>query len=308
MHREARYRAFLDYLRYQLDVHYNFTIDTIKDDDAIPKFLEQFNEDAGLQPVFESDIYPTRPLKSNTHSLLNDKQVMLMINDSELAKCKRTGSLIIHEPDDWMTFLSRILFGKQSFEYSKEIPINQSFKWEDLKTYSNPCTDILLVDRYLLMNREKINKNLIPLMKMLAQGITIKLNIVLINGDEDPIKYEEEIQKILKKIRDEIKEVTGLQPNCTLILLDGKNYEHDRFIITNYLRYDSGDSFSGYFDSSGNRTTKGRFIRINNLAHKETFINTSGLIYELNKSVSDIIKRHKNLRIFGDKVSNFIQF
>lgn len=310
MHRDDRYGAFIGCLKYELDVYFNFGKDAIVGDDIILAFLEQFTEATGAMPTFEEQVFPSRPIKGNTHATIPDKQIILLISDPDLMKCKSTGSLIIHSPEDFNLFLNALLFNRHSFDYHRELNLKDFNRWEDLKSFSYPSTDVILIDPYILNNRSIIEKNIIPLLEVLSTNKKIKLNIVLFNGNVDKLAdYDKEINLIMAKIKSAVKKITGYEPNCTFVVLDSINEEHDRTIVTNYLRLVTGDSFSRFFDKNGIRKTKGRYLHIDNLAHRDTFRKTKELIKDLNKGISEIIKmRQKNLRIYGDEASNFIDF
>ena len=106
-------------------------------------------------------------------------------------------------------------------------------------------------------------------------------------------------KKLLKgNQKRKIKNKLGKSPNVTFI----KTYrEHDRSIITNYLRI-TGNTFT-YWNETGHKITNGKEIFIRSLACR-TFYNNS---YEVINDIQNIIDEHPENTI-GDKVSNYLNF
>ena len=78
---------------------------------------------------------------------------------------------------------------------------------------------------------------------------------------------------------------------------------HDRFILTNYRLFRSGDSFNNYFDENGNLNTKGLTLDVDSLANQ----NVISIVEEIRSWLQGICIRNP-ANIFGDKCSNFIHF
>ena len=82
----------------------------------------------------------------------------------------------------------------------------------------------------------------------------------------------------------------------------GNNRPHDRFILTNYRLFRSGDSFN-YYDKSGYMVSKGLSLDVDSLAN----INACSLVSQIQKDMQDLCNNATD-RIFGAKESNFIKF
>jgi hypothetical protein len=76
--------------------------------------------------------------------------------------------------------------------------------------------------------------------------------------------------------------------------------EHDRTVITNYLRI-TGNTFN-YWNERKQKINKGKEITIKSLAKKEIYDNA----LKAYEDVQTII--NESPEIAGDKISNFLQF
>lgn len=115
---------------------------------------------------------------------------------------------------------------------------------------------------------------------------------------------------IAPKLKESIGNVTGVEPNLTIVTYTDRRGvpsrgEHDRTILMNYKRIKSGDTFN-YFKSDGTIQTKGREIQYLSLARRENYDLAQELLKDLQGNV-DFFKRNRT-NIEGDKKSNFLNF
>jgi len=108
-------------------------------------------------------------------------------------------------------------------------------KWEDLQSFRHPIHSIIIVDRYILVDKrnQKISNNLFLLLKNLIMKNTNHSHIdLLIISHELQIGFK----AIYNKINTFLKEVLKLKSFHFSLVIDppGKKFEHFRRIYSNY--------------------------------------------------------------------------
>lgn len=219
---------------------------------------------------------------------------------------------IFLQNEDYKFDRKLMIAGKYFTEWSKNLKFNENNvfnKWDDLKQYITPFSDIIFIDNYIMSDESDIDTNLIPFLKVLI-GEQRNINLVLfvsrnanhyvnvppnINGTEWIRAHLENMKKILVR-----KLKFGKKGKITIIM--SENF-HDRTVLTNYLRIYSGDSFNYFRDD---RTKgKGDEIHLSSLADKDNLNFAEAFIakiqYYITKKISDNA-------IVGDKESRFLIF
>lgn len=197
-----------------------------------------------------------------------------------------------------------------SFQFTEDIFFDIN-KWEDLNNFTSPCTDIIIVDQYILSSPELYDSNLYKLISILAsKSGDNKINIVIFtlkdNYDKRTnIKFIPDWDEIYTKIR---KCCGGKsRPNVTFVTASKYMLqEHDRTIFTNYKLFSSGDTFN-YFDSKGERITNGRYFHYHSAARKKNLAKMIKFISDMQKVINHVHSRDKDL-IIKNKKSNFLTF
>ena len=128
--------------------------------------------------------------------------------------------------------------------------------------------------------------------------IFTKIKWTTIDGDAS-IPYV----RIIKKIKELIKNEIGVEPNVTFVFINKD--EHDRTILTNYKMFISGDSFK-YFNIDGDNITKGQWMHIENLYDDINHKQAKMFLLDL-QNIIDSVKNRCNA-IVGDKKSLFLNF
>lgn len=186
--------------------------------------------------------------------------------------------------------------------------VSQMKSWNVVKPYVTPCTDLLIVDRYILSKAFLLERNLYRLIKIfVSKTKSVKINIVIVveSGSIDSISLDD----ISDKIKTFVEDIVGEEPFITFILckklnrLPNDKEVHDRCIITNYRHLDPGDSFN-YFDERGELRTGGFKLSIYSLAINDDYLQR---IID-SEILSKIRNEMKTARIIGDKKSNFLIF
>jgi hypothetical protein len=307
----ALYSDCLKTMQKHLNVYFNFNKEELFKDANLMAWFKYFTSGIGAKNklIFNQDVFPERPLKSNAYITFDKEQLssIYLINDERIQILKDKGAVLVGGPGEEFDTINQVFFFQGDYKFDKKFKIGSSEfnKWSDLDNYSSPVSDILFVDPYILKNLSSIDVNFIPFLKTLVSKSRCKLNLVLyVNHDQLSITYSE----ISVKIRQEVESVTGIKPNFTLIKVrdqrDVESYaEHDRTIFTNYLRVYSGDTFN-YFKPDGTKLTKGREVHFSSFGDSETHKLALELIADiqnnLNELPPDVVE--------GDKKSNFLIF
>lgn len=300
-------------IKRQLHVIYNMEKSIFREDPELSQWLLRMGEGRGNSEegdTFKSEIFPIRPIKSNSYIDWGRKELssVFLIDDLDAVKLKNKGCVLLGEIGEELNVLLRLFCGSD-YEYHHLYDILKNFNsWEQLIDDNQmlPCSDIVINDRYLFKDDYAlVEYNLGHLLTALAHGAKNKLNIVVFTKNDALVKFEyNNANKIIKKT---IENVTGIKPNITFVTSnDNSKLPHDRFVITNYRLIRSGDSFN-YFNTKGEKITNGGSLDIDSLAKYDTYLYANSLIEKLQKSYNDIQRLNKDM-ILGSKISNFIDF
>ncbi len=209
--------------------------------------------------------------------------------------------------DELKTLSSLFVYSNQ---YIQNI-FEQINRWEDIKNYTSHCTDIIIVDQYLLSSPSIYFSNIYKLIKCLAESAkNDKINIVIITLKKQfdklsKIENEPDWNTIYSELREYVNK--KCRPNITFVVAAKENFrEHDRTIFTNYKLYASGDTYN-YFDNNGNKITKGRYLHIHSLADTGNMVNAHKFLDDMQKLI-DKTKVLNNSNIMKDKKCNFLKF
>ena len=207
------------------------------------------------------------------------------------------------------------------------------YAWNKMTDYLLPCTDIVITDRYILKNKEeKLKNNLYYILEQISKKYAdLQINLVIFydgfkikyhtknisNGGIDRVITEKKIDKIpkinktIKDIAKQFNKLFGKKSKITFVSYkhiineslqeEEKNSPHDRIIITNNRMFRSGDSFC-YFDEKDKLITEGKTLDVDSLANSEAHSIAESIRHDLQMICE------KNPYIFGDGISNFIDF
>ena len=310
-HKHHLYNDCLKTMQKQFNIYFNFTKEDIAKDEIFTNWLKFFTSGVGETNKFSFNLilFPDRPLKSNSYIRFDKEQLssIYLINDIHIKLLKEKGAILIGEQGEEFEIMNQVFLLQKDYKFEKKFRIGspEFTKWSDLENYSSAVSDILFIDPFIINDLTDVNVNLIPFLKILASKCRCKLNLVLyVKNSESNISYE-----ILSPIiRHEIEQVTGIKPNFTLIKVrdqrDVESFaEHDRTILTNYIRVYSGDTFN-YFKPDGTKKTKGREIHFSSFADTENHKLAKELIDDIQKNL-DVLPDEN---VHGDKKSNFLNF
>jgi hypothetical protein len=306
---ESLYNDCIKTLKKQLNIFFNFPKDVLKTDDKLMSWFADFSQGVGENNtfVFENS-FPPRPLKSNTYKHFNSNQLSsaYLINDDRFDALNNTGTLLMAKPGEELELFNKLFFLQQDYLFEKRWRISSAAfsSWSDLSGFSMPLTDIIIVDPFILKNKDTdtdtIDINLIGYLEILSEIINVKANIIVFTN---PNNIDVDYPELLPKIRAVLNKTTRIQPNFTLIKT---TKEHDRTILTNYKRVYSGDTFN-FFNNRGQKITKGKEIGYSSLGNSENHRLAIDVFNDLQLHI-DFLKVHNPSFIIGDKESNYLTF
>ena len=310
--RSARDRKFEDCMRMIqqfCEIKMTFprsSVDSMNEIDRTD-FMQWLNTLAdGYSREFSWDChFPPVPFERN--SLTKKKHyssVYCLEQQTKLKEC-----LLIANEGEELSKLSTLFI--KSNQYTSNV-FRHILKWGDLNKYSSPCTDIIIVDKFLFSRPNLYNSNIYELIRTLCERAeNNQINIVIFTLKEvyDKISkttFVPDWNVIYNKIRKCVGKRTP-RPNVTFVTAgNNKLDEHDRTIFTNYKTFASGDSFN-YFDEQGNRITNGRWFHAHSLVNDEAELDAIDFIDDMQSIITDLKNLNSDL-IMKDKVSNFLFF
>ncbi len=306
-------------LRRHMHLIFNFDKASCRTDAALlPWLLERGTCGRGRNEEsdeFRSEIFPERPVKNNFRSNRGWKLFMSMFmldlgreeSVEHINKLKNTRSMLVGGVGEEIALLQQ-LFCTGSFDLHSIYNIrdkNTFPGWQVLKGDGHimPCSDIVIADRYLFGSIDKptdeavLNQNLYAMLQLFAEEKQDqKVNIVFFTDE-----ISEDCRAAVKK---RVEAIFGKRSG-TKVTFVMFNHErpHDRFILTNYRLFRSGDSFNNYFNEKGLSQTKGLTLDVDSIANN----NVCSIVCAIQDWFQGICNNNPS-RIFGSKESNFINF
>lgn len=303
------YGDILKLMKKQLDINFNFSRDELKKDQELMLWFTTFTEGVGTnnKTTFDS-VFPTRPLKSNYYKDFDfvKSSSIYLLDDEKIHAFKGSGALLVGDVGEEVEVLSKVFLLNDDYKFEKKLRIGGgSFsKWEDLKKYSLPTSEIIVIDPYILKNKDTdtdtIDINFIEYLKVLLIDCNVKPNIIIVTS---PNHIDWNYDKLKSKINSALKKQLGNKVNITLIRT---KREHDRSILTNYHRIYSGDTFN-FWNNNGIKISKGREISYSSIADVENFELARELINDVQKTIN-FLKKNNADYIEGNQESKLLEF
>ena len=269
-------------IRRQLHVVYNMDKSVFRDDPEMLQWLLRMGEGRGGSEetdMFNSSLFPLRPIKSNSYIEWNRKELssVYLIDDIDAVKLKNKGCVLLGEIGEELRVLLKLFCGRD-YDYHRYL-FNEDFAL--------------------------VEYNLSRMLKAIVNNVKNKVNVVVYTQNESLRNFG--IEKANTIIKGSIEKTTSIKPNITYVTSGARptKIPHDRFVITNYRLIRSGDSFI-YFNTKGEKITKGGSLDIDSLAKNETYVFVNSLLESL-QSIYDNIYRLNRDMIIGNQVSNFIK-
>lgn len=307
--------AFADCNRMLLnkfDLKFTFSKEDIADDSIILQWITIMND--GFKGTISWNVkHPQRPIKSNTHASFSCEQLssVYLVDDERIEQLRQYGLLLYGGVGSEIDVLSSLIIAGTDYSFVKQLPIRKLTHWNNLRSYTSPCSDIILVDQYLFSFQELYDVNACELIgEICSHANDAKINIVILTL---PQCYDKRTRTsfvpnwgvVRNKIKSIVEANAGKTPNVTFVLSSNLG-EHDRTIFTNYKSIESGDTFN-YFDSMWKVISSGRHIEIFSLADREFYANSMQFISDMQAALENT-KRLNQDNIIGDKKSNYLKF
>lgn len=305
----------------QLSIVYNFTKEDARSDELIMTWLMKLSEGRGPKEVedkYRSNVFPERPIKTNCYNSFSASQLcaVYLINDDDdkIQSLIDKNALLIGKVGEEVKTLRRLFCGND-YDLDKLYDLHNNFpSWEKLAEDNHflPLTEIIIVDNYLFHAQEEdLEQNIYKLLKLLvAASKQSKINILFVTQKE---YYDKKTRNTIKpnwdKLKDRIVNIVnqqiGAKPNITFILTNNQLKKHDRFILTNYRLFRSGDTFY-YFNRKDELKTRGDFFDVNSLAKWSNHQVAKSLIESI-QQLYDEVKKNPDSIVGRESKSNFIR-
>jgi len=291
----------------QFNAYYNFSKNEILGNSALSSYFQMSSSGVGsAQTSFSNgELFPERPLKSTSANKFTPEQLtsVILVDDPDIDKLKNAGSIFVGEVGEEMEILSKIFLNLDDYLFDRELRIGgpEFSTWDDITPFATPLTDIIVIDPYIFKNseseQETIDVNLIKWLACLCEKSRVKVKITIVYNSTH-VDYD--LNEVREKIISALEEKLEKKPYVTFI---STFKEHDRTIITNYIRI-KGNTFN-YWNISGKKITKGKEITIQSLGRREYLNNARMAINDVQQILDT---EYGGGSIIGDKKSNFLNF
>jgi hypothetical protein len=316
----SNHELFADCLRMlksQCDLYLNFSKQALANPD-IATILSQFTSGSKSteKPHFNEEPVPSRPIKSNAPNEFTCRDqftAAYLLTDEKLEALKSKGSILLGGKGEEVETLSRLFF--DDYQFTKPFtPKEHMPNWDALKPTVLPCTDIIIVDRYLFASHELLDYNIHYLLSTLGgPQEQRKYNIVIFtcqkqdastNGRKEYITPD--WKNVKDKIKSYLKSKNGSTPNVTIVTLR-RVKEHDRTIFSNYNNSYSGDSLT-YYNSKWELITASRNYSVHSHGLRDNLQKGYFFIEDMQKVIDELSLPRDSELIIGDKKCNFLNF
>ncbi|EON77696.1 hypothetical protein ADIS_1915 [Lunatimonas lonarensis] len=276
---DARKTNILDMLKKNLPIHFNFDLDSLDDDEFI--LVEEFWEGVSEDWVYTHKVDKVSPRPVEVDSF-PEKSGVYLISCDNLPKIKRKKLFLIGGLGEELDCLGKILIDPD--EYGFHVPFGVGdylFKsWSEVRDFAFPFSYMFIIDRYIFKSNNLVlfNFNLKVILNEFyldKEGPSKLVFIYQVNPfvrREDP-KFDlgPDLENLRTMIRKTIKAINRncKSPDLYFFGIPHKEIkdEHDRHLITNYVRIRPGDSFT-YFDSLGNIVSASSEVDVFSLGKK----------------------------------------
>lgn len=280
--------------------------DNMDDEDDIKSWLSRLYNYGGSL-IWDSE-FPQNPFNINDLFGRNHlRSVYCLDSENRDQVIRESGLVLFANVGSELEILSSLLI--DSNQYTCDI-FDNIHRWEDLRKYASPCSDIIIVDQYIFSSPELYEYNIFKLIQLLTENARGRMfNIVIITSRE---LYDKKTRRTFRPdfnaIYNHIKDNPNHHgfPKVTFVTVSGGKIEHDRTLFTNYKIFSSGDSYV-YFDSQGNKITRGRWMHVHSLASVRYLEKANDFLADIQKFINNIIQINNDL-IIGDRVSNYLLF
>lgn len=303
---DERYDECLRMLKRNLNLNFSFSKSEAIADPVIQNWTLGLTSGAGTKKLNWSSNYPNPKEELSIKEIKTiDQLCAVYLLDDEKPQNLANAMLVSHFGHELDTLMSLFVVPEDA-EFQYNFSISRMKSWNVMQPFISPCTDLLIVDRYILSNAALLDRNLYRLIKIFVSKtkyLPINIVIVVEFGSIDTISLDD----ISDKIKTFVEEIVGEAPFVTFVLCKKRSRDalvHDRCILTNYRFVDSGDSLN-YFTKEGYLKTGGFKLSISSLANSSDYVQRI-INDEVLSKIRNEVKSAVN--IIGDKRSNFLTF
>ena len=235
---DQRYNDCMRMIQDNFTIKFTFNKDYISNAEKDDKddIMQWFTKMAsGLGDLKWDSLFPENPIRMDEIKKYPQNSSVYCLDDknrSNLDELIEKGILIVGKTGSELNLLSNLHFKSQ---YIKNV-FPKIDNWDCIKKYISPCSDIIIVDQYILSSPELYESNLYKLVKCLADrcGKNEKINIVIVTLKKtyDRIthkNFEPDWNTIYSELRQKINRKN--RPNITFVTALGDKLEHDRSIF-----------------------------------------------------------------------------
>jgi hypothetical protein len=314
-------------LKRQTNLQFNFDLDEIEEalELQILEFIETGGrKDNNLKILFKKKVEKKVPFCLN--DITNNNDVYLL--KSVTKKVKEANRVLIGELGEEIEVLKKLFLNLIDLSIQENIQIgsDEFTSWDDIEIFNRPFSSMIIVDRYMFKgpqiggNLGLFEHNLKNILGVFFKNQTQRPNLTFIyqinpfvqktnpHFDEGP-----DLQVLKQKVKNAVKKFNKycLEPKINFIPVPKGTIEdeHDRHIITNYLRIKSGDTLV-YFNSNKEVITKSNEFDIYSLARKKYRDTTKSLVDKLNNIVNEVLSKFEQRCLLNDpeEKENLINF
>lgn len=288
-------------LKNQLGIHLNFSLDDLDEYEII--LHEEFQEGVSVEfKITKGADKITRPINKDSFPTKNG---IYLLNDEAVNKIKKIKSVLIGSLSEEVETLEKLIINNDySFHSEKNIGTDIT-TLSHLNILDLPFTTLVIVDRYIFKGPEiggnisLYEYNLDKILKQICLnkfGTATLIFIYQVNVSvprNNPL-YDEgpNIERLSAKIK---KVVPKHCPSPDLLFIGVPagfiDDEHDRYILSNYLRIKSGDSLV-YFNSVGEIKTDSQSADYYSLAYRQYRSFNNRLVDKLNQICNVVLQNH----------------
>ena len=304
---DSRYEECRRMMKRNLSIFFPFTKEEALADLKIQTwFKREMTSGVIAQKPQWGSSYPNSDFELSLKGMTVNKICALYLLDDESPQPLSKALLVSCCGKELDTLSKLFVNSRCDYDYSLIAP-NIS-NWKILESYVTPCTDLLIVDRYILSRADRLDKNLYRILRALvSQTKNCCVNIVIV-VESNQIDSRLTLENLESKIKEFVTEIVDEEPKVTFVLCKKGTFNealfHDRRILTNYRYIDSGDSFN-YLDKNGKNITGGFEVTVNSLAKQNDYLERvviGGFLTKIQLEVKFAAQ------VFGDKSSRFLHF
>lgn len=239
--KDRSYRKCDQFLTEELDVHYNFTKESTKDDESLMSWVTHIAQGVQGEHKFiekKSEIFPNRyKLKENfVNKDIEGLSSVYLLNEPKVCDAVATRcNVLIGKVGEEIDVLSQL-------DIYKEDIVEKITSWPDF-CIKRPLTDIVMSDTYYFKNRVQYDMDDHSFLKTILPDTEVEhpVHIVIFTqtgnvGLDFNLRFEQ------SKMETALKELTHCDNSTVTLVVSAKR--HARYAMTNYYRIKNDGVFN----------------------------------------------------------------